>query len=539
MYKIFFLYASIVLMLLSSCTGKAPRYHIGVSQCSEDIWRDKLNEELSMGTYFYDDVEFSFASADDSDEKQIEQIEEFIRQDVDLLIVAPNQMSTVSPVIDRAYDKGIPVIVFDRKTISKKYTAYIGADNYDMGRQMGRYIAAQLGGHGTVMEVMGLKGSSPAIDRHNGFVEALKEYPDIKLAASLQGDWTEESAVRALQEYKGDLKEIDYVFGQNDRMAIGARKVIAQKQKPLTAKFCGIDALPGKGGGIDCVQRKLLEASYVYPTRGDLVMQLAMAILTGQPYKKENPMKSAIVNKDNATVMLMQVEEMNTQNSLLKELHGRVDSYLSQYHHQQVYTLLAAIIAIIVIAASLYIIISMRRRHEMEREAYEMVTSSSPSPQESLAVAGPQQPSPNAPGPAPYTQQQGPDSGYLHQAAMGEMENDQLPEGVRLPFLEQLRLQIHENLNDSNYSVEQLAADMGLSRAQLYRKVKVLTGRTPVDIIRLNRLNRAKYLLASTDMSISEIAYAVGFTAPSYFTKCFKDEFGISPKASIQRSANA
>ena len=520
MYKIFFLYASIVLMLLSSCTGKAPRYHIGVSQCSEDIWRDKLNEELSMGTYFYDDVDFSFASADDSDEKQIEQIEEFIRQDVDLLIVAPNQMSTVSPVIDRAYDKGIPVIVFDRKTISKKYTAYIGADNYDMGRQMGRYIAAQLGGHGTVMEVMGLKGSSPAIDRHNGFVEALKEYPDIKLAASLQGDWTEESAVRALQEYKGDLTEIDYVFGQNDRMAIGARKVISQHQKPLTAKFCGIDALPGKGGGIDCVQRKLLEASYVYPTRGDLVMQLAMAILTGQPYKKENPMKSAIVNKDNAEVMLMQVEEMNPQAGLLKQLHGRVDSYLAQYHHQQVYTLLAVIIAIIVIVASLYFIITMRRQREMEREAYEIATSN--------AYDKPTEQSQN------LTELCN-DGNKTAQAIAEELYiNKEIP----LPFLERLRMNIHENLGDSDYSVEQLAADMGLSRAQLYRKVKVLTGRTPVDIIRLNRLNRAKHLLETTDLSISEIAYSVGFTAPSYFTKCFKDEFGVSPKASIKRKAS-
>lgn len=538
LYKIFFLYASIVLTLLCSCTGKAPRYHIGVSQCSEDIWRDKLNREISMGTYFYDDIEFSFASADDSDEKQIEQIEEFIRQGVDLLIVAPNQMSTVSPVIGRAYDNGIPVIVFDRKTISNKYTAYIGADNYDMGRQMGRYIASQLNGHGTVIEVMGLKGSSPAIERHNGFLEALREYPDIKLAASLQGDWTEESAIRALKEYKGDLKGIDYVFGQNDRMAIGARKVISQHQKPLTAKFCGIDALPGKGGGIDCVQRKLLEASYVYPTRGDMVVQLAMAILTGQPYKRENPMKSAIVNKDNATVMLMQVEEMNTQASLLKELHGRVDSYLSQYHHQQIYTLLAAIIALTVIAASLYIIISMRRRQEMEREAYEIATSSSPSPQESMATAGSQQPLPNTSDPSPSTQQRGSDSGYLHQASAGEMENGQLPDGARLPFLERLRMQIHENLNDSDYSVEQLASDMGLSRAQLYRKVKVLTGRTPVDVIRLNRLNRAKYLLTASDMTVSEIAYAVGFTAPSYFTKCFKDEFGVSPTASIQRNQN-
>lgn len=508
-------------MLLCSCTDNSPRYHIGVSQCSGDIWREKLNEELQMTTYFYDDVEFSFASADDSDAKQIEQIDEFIRQGVDLLIVAPNQMSTVSPAIDRAYDMGIPVIVFDRKTSSKKYTAYIGADNYDMGRQMGHYIATQLGGQGTVIEVMGLKGSSPAIDRHNGFLDALEEYPGIRLAASLQGDWTEESAVRALEEYKGDLKEIDYVFGQNDRMAIGARKVIAQHQKPLKTKFCGIDALPGKGGGIDCVQRKLLDASCIYPTRGDLVMQLALAILTGQSYKTENPMKSAIVNKDNAEVMLMQIEEMITQAGLLKQLHGRVDSYLAQYHHQQVYTLLAVIIAIIVIVASLYFIITMRRQREMEREAYEIATSNAYDE---------------------HTEQSRNltelcnDGSKTVQAVADELcINKEMP----LPFLERLRMSIHENLSDSDYSVEQLAADMGLSRAQLYRKVKVLTGRTPVDIIRLNRLNRAKHLLETTDLSISEIAYSVGFTAPSYFTKCFKDEFGVSPKASIKRNQDA
>lgn len=520
LHKRLITYVCLVLILLCSCTDNSPRYHIGVSQCSEDIWREKLNEELQMTTYFYDDVEFSFASADDDDAKQIEQIDEFIRQGVDLLIVAPNQMSTVSPAIDRAYDMGIPVIVFDRKTSSKKYTAYIGADNYDMGRQMGRYIATQLHGQGTVIEVMGLKGSSPAIDRHNGFLDALEEYPGIRLAASLQGDWTEESAVKALEEYKGDLKEIDYVFGQNDRMAIGARKVIAQHQKPLKTKFCGIDALPGKGGGIDCVQRKLLDASYIYPTRGDLVMQLALAILTGQSYKTENPMKSAIVNKDNAEVMLMQVEEMNTQAGLLKQLHGRVDSYLAQYHHQQVYTLLAVIIAIIVIVASLYFYITMRRQREMESEAYEIATSN--------AYDKPTEQSQN------LTELCNDGSKTVQAVADELCINKEMP----LPFLERLRMSIHENLNDSDYSVEQLAADMGLSRAQLYRKVKVLTGRTPVDIIRLNRLNRAKHLLETTDLSISEIAYSVGFTAPSYFTKCFKDEFGVSPKASIKRKAS-
>ena len=209
-----------VLPFLIACSGHHPKYIIGVSQCSEDIWRDKLNNELKIGTYFHDGVELRFASADDSDEKQIEQIRQFVDDGIDLLIVAPNQVATVSPAIDEVYDKGIPVIVFDRKTNSEKFTAYIGADNFEMGRLMGEYIATRLKGKGRVLEIMGLKGSSPAIERHNGFVRALKAYPAITLVASLQGDWTEESAVKAIKDYQGDLTNIDFVFGQNDRMAI-------------------------------------------------------------------------------------------------------------------------------------------------------------------------------------------------------------------------------------------------------------------------------------------------------------------------------
>ena len=133
-------------ILSGSCSEEKPRFVIGVSQCSQDIWRDKLNDELRMGTYFHDGVELRFASADDSDEKQIEQINDFVEKGIDLLIVAPNQEAAVSPAIDQVYGKGIPVIVFDRKTNSEKFTAYIGADNFEMGRLMGEYIATQLGG---------------------------------------------------------------------------------------------------------------------------------------------------------------------------------------------------------------------------------------------------------------------------------------------------------------------------------------------------------------------------------------------------------
>ena len=212
--------------LISSCQQEDKHYVIGVSQCSADIWREKQNAELRMGAYLQNNVELRFAAAYDSDERQIEQIDSLVATGIDLLIVAPNQVQTISPAIDRAYDKGIPVIVFERKTNSQKYTAFISADNYEMGRVMGEYIASQLHGKGRVMEIMGLEGSSPAIERHNGFADALKAHPDIQVVATLQGDWTEASAVKAVKAYQGDLTDIDFVFGQNDRMAMGARKVI-------------------------------------------------------------------------------------------------------------------------------------------------------------------------------------------------------------------------------------------------------------------------------------------------------------------------
>ncbi len=146
------------LLLLTACTPKERYYKIGVSQCSEDIWREKQNAELRMSAYIQGNVELRFAAAYDSDQRQIEQIDSLVASGIDLLIVAPNQIATISPAIDRAYDKGIPVIVFERKTNSQKYTAFISADNYEMGHVMGEYIASQLHGKGRVLEIKGLEG---------------------------------------------------------------------------------------------------------------------------------------------------------------------------------------------------------------------------------------------------------------------------------------------------------------------------------------------------------------------------------------------
>ena len=477
----------IILLVLASCSPGGKRYKIGVSQCSADIWREKQNAELRMGAYLQGDVELRFAAAYDSDERQVQQIDSLVNAGIDLLIVAPNQVATISPAIDRAFDKGIPVIVFERKTNSQKYTAFISADNYEMGRVMGEYIASQLQGKGRVMEIMGLEGSSPAIERHNGFADALKNFPDIEIIATLQGDWTEESAVKAIQNYHGNLSNVDFVFGQNDRMAIGARKALSllTPHSPLP-KFCGIDGLPGKNGGIQLVRDSILDASYIYPTHGDQLIQLAVEILKGYPYEKETLMMSALVTRDNARVLLMQNEEILRQSDYLDQLHRRADNYLEQLGTQHVINWMAlGVIILLVVTIVLFYLYHMKRVAMQRERVINTIWE------------------------------------------IESVETNDTPETSI--FITRFKEVVEARLADSDVSVEDLAADMNLSRVQLYRKVKSISGSSPVELLRTARLKRGYQLLLTSDKSVSEVAYEVGFTAPSYFTKCFKDEYGMLP----------
>ena len=349
---------------------------------------------------------------------------------------------------------------------------------------------------------MGLKGSSPAIDRHNGFMDAMKSYPNITVVASLQGDWTEGSAVKAINAYDGDLSDIDFVFGQNDRMAVGASKVLSS----LTSiKYCGIDGLPGDDGGIACVRDSILEATYIYPTHGDEVMQLAMNILKGKPYQKDNPLMGALVTRDNANVMLLQNEEIARQSDYLDQLHEQSDDYLHQLDAQRIVTWMAVgIIALLLIAIVLFYRYHLNKV-AMQRER--VIDTLWNIPREELPAE------PEQPEETPET----------------EEESQKSESTATSRFLARFKEVVEARMSDSDVSVEDLAADMNLSRVQLYRKVKAVTDSSPVEILRTARLKRAYQLLVTTDKTISEVAYDVGFSAPSYFTKCFKDEFGISP----------
>lgn len=354
-----------LLPLLLSCGSEKKRYVVGVSQCSEDVWREKLNEELRIAALYYNDVDLRISSANDDVLMQTEQINKFVDEGVDLLIVAPGQVS-ISPAIDRAYEKGIPVIIFDRRTRSNKYTAYIGADNKEIGSSMGEYLAGTLTDGGRILELSGLSTSSPAIERNNGFDSVVQCRPGISIVEHLSADWTEQGAFRTVDSLLSKPhNEFDCVFAHNDRMAMGARRAAEKHGLNLEhIKFCGIDAMPQKGGGMELVDNGTLFASYTYPTRGDEVMLLAMNILEGKKYNRENQLSSALVTRDNARVLLMQNDETMRQQDHLSTLRSRVDKAASDFNTQRIYLLVLLVFVVLLIAvcaAAIYAFITRTR----------------------------------------------------------------------------------------------------------------------------------------------------------------------------------
>lgn len=364
-----------VSLCLASCAGEKAhkRFVVGVSQCSEDTWRDKLNEELRIAATYYD-VDLQIKSANDDVRLQTEQIDRFVEQGVDLLVVAPGQVS-ISPAIDKAYEKGIPVIIFDRRTRSNKYTAYIGADNHDIGASMAEFMANANTEGTEVVELCGLSSSSPAIERDAGFDSVAACRPNISIVKKVYADWTEQGAYHVMDSLLSTpYPAFNCLFAHNDRMAMGARRAVVKHGiDPKTIKFCGIDAMPQQGGGMHLVSEGKLFASSIYPTRGDEVMRLAMKILTHKPYDRENRLSSALVTEANARVLLMQNDETTRQQGHLSELRNRVDKTVSDFKTQRIYLLIMLSALILLGIAYVYVVSANRAKARLNRQLAESV----------------------------------------------------------------------------------------------------------------------------------------------------------------------
>ncbi|GFZ39998.1 hybrid sensor histidine kinase/response regulator transcription factor [Bacteroides nordii] len=347
---------SVVLFILAltSCKRYTPRYVIGMSQCSDDSWRHKMNDEILREAMFYEGVSVEIRSAHDDNRRQQEDIQYFIDKKVDLLIVTPNEAAPITPIVEEAFDKGIPVIVVDRKILSDKYTAFMGADNYEIGREVGKYLAAKLGGKGNVVELTGLSGSTPAMERHQGFMSAISRYPDIHLLARADAAWEREPGRIIMDSLLRIYPKIDAVYSHNDRIAPGAFEAAEKLGRAKDIVFVGIDALPGKGNGVELVLDSVLDATFIYPTNGDKVLEMAMNILEKKPFARETTMETAIVDPVNAPVMKLQTAHIAELDKKIETLNGRISGYLSRYANQQV-VLYGSLLVLLLVAGLLLV----------------------------------------------------------------------------------------------------------------------------------------------------------------------------------------
>lgn len=337
------------LLLCNSCSSQKSHYVIGVSQCSDDAWRTQMNKEILREALFYPDVQIIIKTAKDNNQQQIDDIKNFIQQKIDLLIVAPNEAEAITPIVEEAFSKGIPVVLVDRKIHSDQYTAYIGADNYSMGQQIGAYIARRLHGKGNIVELTGLKGSTPAEERHKGLTDVLARYPDINIVATSDAGWFQKSAMTAFDSILNFHPQIDLVFAHNDLMAAGAHEAAARRHQPADMLFIGVDALTGKDLGVELVSKGILDASFIYPTGGDKALQVAMSILRQKAYKRENILSTALVNKSNAYVMQMQASHINTLDEKIELLDKQIEVFQTRYSAQQMFLYACFVIIVLIV----------------------------------------------------------------------------------------------------------------------------------------------------------------------------------------------
>lgn len=709
------LYVVLLLLVLVSCSDR--RTVIGVSQCSDDIWRQKVNREIKIGQYQYKNVDVVFASADNNGQRQARQIDSLVKSKVDLLVVAPSDVKTVAPAIERAYRAGIPVILYDRMIESTHYTAYIGTDNVAIGKEVADYLAHQLQGRGTVVEITGERGSTPVADRHRGFMQGMKAFPQIQVV-TLEGDWNLAGAKKLMRQYMDAGKPVDAVFGHNDAEAWGAQQAAKEKNREKKMLFVGIDGLPGENQGVDLVDKGVMTASYIYPTKGETIVSLAMNILQGKPYKRMNYFQSALVTAENAKLIDMQYKEIEGQTANLNAIYSSINEYMKMYRWQKIISILAVAVVVLLLIMIFYRRKVHREKEKLNKQRKQMAdekiaffTNVSHQLRTPLTlVSGPLNRLMQADN---YTEEQKvllqlvsrnvgqletltadvlnfkdqvdamnqatadeasekelsqhvlrdsrhqmllqqdveelstilivddnedirsylrvllagqyyvieasdgqnglrlakesvPDlivtdvmmpvmdgltfcskikedvvtshipvilltarsdesqriEGYEHGAdayitkpfndhlllvrisnllqARRQRKNDEAKQmllvediqtdepGERM-FLERFKKAAKSHIGDANLRMDDLGSELSLSKVQMYRKVKALTGKTPAEVLREMRMQKAYSLLKQTDKTISEVAAEVGFAIPGYFSACFKKQFGINP----------
>ncbi|RYY21109.1 MAG: hypothetical protein EOO36_01640, partial [Cytophagaceae bacterium] len=383
----------LALALLAGCAPTTPEvgYRIGFSQCTTgDAWRRAMLAGMEKELSFYPNVQFRVFDAHNSSDRQRQQVRELIRQKVDLLIISPNQSGPLTALTEEAYQQGIPVVILDRRTTSRLYTAYVGGNNLAVGRTAGHYAAQLLHQRGRVIEIEGAPGSSPATDRHRGFGQALAGYPQLQVVGQVAGDWQAASVRRQLPAVLRAHPDADLIFAHNDPMAQAAYQVVRQLGRGRRIRIMGVDGLAGPGNGLAMVADGALDATLLYPTGGEQAIRTALRILRHEPFEKENVLGTMVVDSANVQAMRTQTEQLAAQRQDIWQQQLRLQAQQRRYASQKVivYLLLASLLASVLLGTLTWRSLRTNRRIRRVLEGQNTEISAQRNQLEQLAEEG-------------------------------------------------------------------------------------------------------------------------------------------------------
>lgn len=364
-----FLLVWLTLIVLCGCTssGKQKKHVIGLSQCMlNDAWREAMINDMRIEASNYDDVEIVIKDAQNNNETQIQQIRDLIRQKVDVLIISPYQSEPITAVAEEAYRAGIPTIITDRKVNTDQYTSFVGANNYEIGLAAGNYAANYLPPNAIILEIWGLTQTSPAQERHKGFVDALREREDLSFR-KIEGEWLVDTARMELRKLEHP-EQIDFIYAHNDMMAIAAREYFMawDSIRGRDLRIIGVDAVAG--AGLEAVEDGRINASFLYPTGGEQVVRTAMRIIQGEPVDKFIPLRTAPVDHQSARTLLLQADQLQHYKRRIEGQRSRIDGLSGRFYFLRNSLGVISLLMIGFIALSIYAFYINRKMRQANRK---------------------------------------------------------------------------------------------------------------------------------------------------------------------------
>ncbi|RBN50460.1 substrate-binding domain-containing protein [Flavobacterium psychrolimnae] len=359
-------------LILVSCKQKqGDKIKVGFSQAmTTDDWRKQMNISIKVEASLRPEVDLTIKDADNNVQNQIEDIEKFIADKVDVIIVSPIQSKPLTAVVEKSIKAGIPVLVVDRKIDGENYSAYLGADNIEIGRIAARYIISNSKGSGKIIEITGASGSSPAYERSLGFNQIIAKNNRFEINGTIHGDWEKESVKAPLKTILEQNPDIEYIFAHNDRMALSAWETAKTQGLEKKIKFLSVDGLNTVNGGIELVKSDVLDGTILYPTGGNEALKLALKMYNKEPISKNNILNTIVIDQNNAEIIENQMDKVDQQQAVIESQQRAIKVQEGEYASQNNLVRLLSFFLMIILSLTIYSIYSTisisRKKKQLE-----------------------------------------------------------------------------------------------------------------------------------------------------------------------------